>query len=167
MQEIADVAGVGRTTLHRHFPGRRDLMRAITLDALEECEAAIGAARMGEGTAAEVVARLAGGLVPIGERFHFLLYEAELEEDPEIQAADARVTGPVGELVERGRREGTFRPDVPAAWILDAFEALVYAAWEGVHKGRLAPLDAPRLVTGTLLSGLGKTGERSHRGNRT
>lgn len=156
MQAVADAAGVSRATLHRHFTGRQDLVREIALDALAECEAAVVAARLEEGSVAESITRLVEGLVPIGERFQFLLYEAQLAGDPEFAAADARVLRPVGELIERGKRDGTFRPEVPAAWIGDALGALIYAAWESVRDGKIARRDAPGLVTATLLTGLGR-----------
>ena len=158
MREISEAAGVGRATLHRYFPGRDDLIRALVIDVLAECEAAIGSARTEEGTAAEALSRLVEALVPIGERFHFLLYEAYFESDPEVAAADARILRTVDVLIERGKRDGTFRPEVPVAWIGDALEALLYAAWEGVRDGKIARRDAPGLVVSTLLSGLG--GER-------
>jgi AcrR family transcriptional regulator len=164
MQEIAEAAGVGRTTLHRYFPGREDLIRAIALDALREYEASVRAARLDEGTVAEGLARLVEGLVPMGERFHFLLGEAQLEGDPAFLDAYARLDHPVNLLVERGKRDGTFRSDVPTAWVGGALEALVYAAWEGVRDGGIARRDAPGLVTTTLLSGLGGGATREERG---
>lgn len=158
MREISEAAGVGRATLHRYFPGRDDLIRALVIDVLAECEAAIGSARTEEGTPAEALSRLVEALVPIGERFHFLLYEDYFEGDPEVAAADARILRTVEVLIERGRWDGTFRPEAPVAWIGDALEALLYAAWEGVRDGKIARRDAPGLVVSTLLSGLG--GER-------
>lgn len=155
MQAVADAAGVARATLHRYFTGRQDLVRAIAIGALAECEAAVAGARLGEGAVSEAISRLVEGLVPIGESLQFLLYEAQLTEDPEFAAADARVLKPMGELIERGKQDGTFRPEVPAAWIGDSLQALVYAAWEGVRDGKIARRDAPGLVTTTLLSGLG------------
>lgn len=160
MQAVAEAAGVSRATLHRHFTGRQDLMREIALDALAECEAAVVGARLEEGVVEEALRRLVDGLVPIGERFQFLLYNvlynAQLTEDPEFAAADARVLEPVGELIERGKRDGTFRAEVPAAWIGDALEALIYAAWLSTRDGKIARRDAPGLVTSTLLGGLGE-----------
>ena len=158
MREISEAAGVGRATLHRYFPGREDLIRAIVVDVLVECEAAIVSARIEEGLGTEALTRLVEGLVPIGERFHFLLYEVRFEDDPEVSAADARILRSVDGLIERGKRDGTFRPEVPVAWIGDALEALLYAAWEGVRDGKIARREAPGLVVSTLLTGLG--GER-------
>ena len=106
----------------------------------------------------EAVQRLAEVLVPMGHRFHFLLEETQLYSDPEYLAAEERLVKPLRELAERGRQEGSFRNDVPTAWVVDALGALIFAAWEGVRDGRIAALDAPRLVATTVLSGLGKVG---------
>lgn len=154
MQEIAGAAGVGRTTLHRYFPSRDALVRAIAMDAVEECEAAIEESRIEEGPVVEAIERLFGALVPIGERYHFLILESQLDDDPEFLVVEERIDAPIVKLIERGRRDGTFRANVPAAWILNAMGALLFAAWEGVRDGDLAPRETPRLVTTTLLSGL-------------
>ncbi|MGF1473787.1 MAG: TetR/AcrR family transcriptional regulator [Rubrobacteraceae bacterium] len=155
MQEIADAAEVGRTTVHRYFPGREDLIRAVALQAVAESEAAIEAARLGEGPVEHAVRRLAEALVPMGHRFHFLLDEAQLLSDPEYRATEQRFVKPLEKLAERGRHEGVFRAEVPVAWIVDTTGALVFAAWEGIRDGRIAALDAPNLVATTLLSGVG------------
>lgn len=158
MERIADAAGVGRTTLHRHFRSRDVLIRAIALNAMEECEAAIGKARLGEGSPRGAMERLFEALIPVGERYHFLLAEAQLEEDSEISEAEERVSGPIRDLIGRGKEDGTFRADVPSSWVLNAMGALLFAAWEGVRDGDLAPRETPRLVTQTLFSGLGGSG---------
>lgn len=164
MERIAGAAGVGRTTLHRHFRNRDVLVRAIALDAMEECEAAIAKARPEEGSAREATERLFEALIPVGERYHFLLAEAQLEDDPELGSAEKRIDAPIRDLIERGKGDGTFRVDVPSAWVLQAMGALLFAAWEGVRDGQLAPRDTPGLVTETLLSGLAGSGSRARKG---
>jgi AcrR family transcriptional regulator len=164
MERIAEAAGVGRTTLHRHFRSRDALIRAIALDAVEECEAAMEEARLEQGSAREATERLFGALIPVGERYHFLLAEAQLEDDPEIRDAEEKIDAPVRRLIERGKGDGTFRAGVPSAWILRAMGALMFAAWEGVRDGELAPRDTPGLVADTLFSGAGGSGLRARRG---
>lgn len=159
MQEIADAAGVGRTTVHRYFPGREDLIRTIALQAVVESEAAMKEARLGEGPVEDAVQRLAEALVPVGHRFHFLLDEAQLYSDPVYLATEEKIVKPLEELADRGKREGAFKAGVPVAWIVDTIGALVFAAWEGVRDGRIAALDAPNLVATTLLSGVGASGQ--------
>lgn len=164
MQRIAEAAGVGRTTVHRFFPSREDLIRAIWAQALEEAEAAMDSARPEEGSIEEALERLARALVPIGERFRFLMqesyYPAQVGESSDVEdtfsaEAEERLTVPLRALVERGRRDGAFRLEIPSAWIVSVFWALVFAAWEDIQAGRIAPLDAPRLVKTTVLRGLG------------
>jgi AcrR family transcriptional regulator len=40
--DVAAAAGVGRTTVHRYFPERSDLLAAISTDVLDKVEAAAG-----------------------------------------------------------------------------------------------------------------------------
>ena len=47
--DIAEAAGVGRSTLHRHFSERGDLMRAVALHVHEVSTAAITAGRSPNG----------------------------------------------------------------------------------------------------------------------
>ena len=162
MERIAEAAGVGRTTLHRHFRNREALVRAIALNAVEECEVALRKARLEEGSAREATERLFEALIPVGERYHFLLAEAQLEDDPELEASEKRIDAPIRALIERGKQDGTFRAGVPSAWNLHAMGALLFAAWEGVRDGDLARRDTTRLVTETLLFGVagGKASSR-------
>ena len=44
---------------------------------------------------------------------------------------------PVSRLIERGRREGAFRDDVPADWLVACTNALFHAAAAEVRAGRL------------------------------
>lgn len=60
---------------------------------------------------------------------------------------------PLADLVERGRAGGRLRTDLPAWWLVASLQATVYAAWEAITDGRLAPLDAPDLVLTSVLDG--------------
>ncbi len=58
LSEIASAARVGRTTLHRYFPERSDLVDAVAAEATRAVGEAAAAARLGEGTGAEALVRL-------------------------------------------------------------------------------------------------------------
>ena len=156
----AEAAGVGRATVHRHFPARADLMRALAVEAMAQGRAALDRARLDEGPAVAALGRLVAALVPMGDRFHFLLLEPQHGVDPEYEVAEKELSAVLEEFAERGRQEGVFAPEVPPIWFVDALAALVFAAWESVHAGRIAARDAPGLVTRTLVSGLVVTGDK-------
>jgi hypothetical protein len=56
----------------------------------------------------------------------------------------------IRKLVERGRREGAFRTDVPAEWLVTVFHALIHAAGDDVRAGRIRPGDALEALGTTI-----------------
>ena len=89
---VAAAAGVGRTTLHRHFPDRATLMRALARDADAQTASAIARSDPDDGPAVEALGRLVYELLLLGDRFTFLLHEPDLAGDPEVRGAEARTT---------------------------------------------------------------------------
>jgi hypothetical protein len=53
-------------------------------------------------------------------------------------------------LVERGRREGAFRTDVPTDWLVTSSLALIHAAAEEVRAGELDAQAALDVLTTTV-----------------
>lgn len=155
--EIAQAAGIGRATLHRHFTSRNDLLRAITLKAIGDAEQAVAASRIGEDSALDAVERVVHALMPIGHRYYFLLRisDPELEADRAITTAVERLTARLEQLLLRGQREGVLRADLRAQWLGEVMGVVLFAAWEGIRDGVIAPRDAPNLVLTTLLDGVG------------
>ncbi|PTL75167.1 TetR family transcriptional regulator [Vitiosangium sp. GDMCC 1.1324] len=153
LDEVARTAGVGRATLHRHFGSRTELIRAAGLDAIAQLEQALRAHPFEKLPPAAALDAMATALVPWGEKLRFLLVASELEEDPELKAAEARVDERIGAVLDRAREKGVLRRDVPLAWLFSSFEALLYAAWMAVARGDLAANDASRTFLETFLHG--------------
>jgi TetR/AcrR family transcriptional regulator, mexCD-oprJ operon repressor len=68
-------------------------------------------------------------------------------------AALARTHHPIqrlGRLVERGRADGSFRTDLPTAWLLTSALALVHAAAQEVRAGRIDEPNALHVLTVTV-----------------
>lgn len=151
---IAEAAGVGRTTLHRHFADRAKLVRALARDADDQTVHAIERSRLHEGSAVAALGRLLYELLLLGDRFSFLLREPELVADPEVLAAERRTTQVITDLIARGQREGEVRRDLPPAWIAEAAGTLVYAAWIAVESGSLDRAEAHGAVLAVLLDGV-------------
>jgi AcrR family transcriptional regulator len=159
LDEIATAAELGRATLHRHFASRADLLRQIGLAALATIEATVAEARLEQYEPEAALQCLIEVLTPLGDDAHFLLYAAELFEDPDLKRADERVINLILPVLGRLRQAGLVRGDLPDAWMFASLEALLYAAWNAVHLGIVARNDAPRLVLTSFLHGAGCSGD--------
>ncbi|MDX8348094.1 helix-turn-helix domain-containing protein [Cognatiyoonia sp. IB215446] len=158
LRDVAERAGVGRATLHRHFPGRAELMRALANIALVELEEAVEEATANAESYEEGFRLSLMATVPLANRQWFLANEG-LDADPEIGAAYASSLAALCTDVEAAKEEGAFDPHVPTAWIVEAYENLTYAAWSLVRSGEATPKQAAELAWRTLSRGL-KGGSR-------
>jgi AcrR family transcriptional regulator len=151
--EVAAAAGVSRTTLHSLFPTRQALLVALAQEAMDLVDEAYREARPDDGRAVEALQRMVATMVPLGPRVEFLLRERSLDADPEITARYEGLDAPLIRTVERGQRDGELRADLPAWWLVSTVVGTVYAAWEAIADGRLAPRDAPAMVMTTVVDG--------------
>ena len=153
MGDVAAAAGVSRTTLHSRYPSRQALLVALAHAAMSLVEQAYAGARLDDPSVPAALGRVVDALVPLGPRIEFLTRERSLDEVEEVNERYLALDRPLIELVERGQATGVLRGDVPAWWLVAALAALVYAAWEAIAEGRLAPRDASPLVLSTALDG--------------
>lgn len=151
--DVAQRAGVGRATLHRHFPGRPELMRALAKIAMAELDEAVDQATIDAPSYEEAFRLSLFAIVPLANRQWFLANEG-LEADPEIAAAYESSLQELRRDVEKAKEEGAFNPNVPTAWIVEAYENLIYAAWSLVRSGEATPRQAAELAWRTLSQGL-------------
>jgi len=154
LAEIATYAKVGKATLHRYFPGRDDLMLALGYRTLAQVSNAILESRLNEGSITEALGRLTEALVPLGDKWHFLLTEPILDTHPHFVEADTLTQRPILALIQRGQANGELRADLSAEWLLHMMNFALYATWECVFDGSLARKDAGRLLMTTLLGGI-------------
>ena len=155
LNEIAAAAGIGRTTLHRYFTNREELLQALNEMAILDAERAIAESRLEEGPVVEAIERVVQGLLPIGHRFQFLLREGDIQMSKDMEARWTHLEDLFDQLMRRGQQEEVLRRDLPARWLNDSLTALIFVAWEGIHNGHIAPRDAPRLIMTTFLAGTG------------
>ncbi|MCA1222121.1 TetR/AcrR family transcriptional regulator [Streptomyces sp. 8L] len=153
MDEVAKAAGIGRATLHRHFAGRDALVRALESLGLRETEAALDAARLGEGAAGDALRRFVAAVEPAAGLLAFLVTENQLFEGDVHEGwnrIDARITA----LFRRGQERGEFRIDLPPAWLTEALYGLIGACVWSIQDGRIAAKDFSYMTTELLLGGV-------------
>ena len=151
--DVAQRAGVGRATLHRHFAGRAELMRDLAKIALAELEDAVEQATADAKSYEEGFRLSLFATVPLANRQWFLANEG-LEADPQIAAAYDASLDALRQDVEDAKKEGAFDPQIPTVWIVEAYENLTYAAWSLVRSGEATPKQAAELAWRTFSQGL-------------
>ena len=157
LADITLAAGVGRATLHRQFTSREDLLRTLAHIAIEEMDAATQQACDGIESYGEAMRLCLEALIPLGNR-HGFIARVPIEEDDALLAEYARLDTEACDMAEGARTEGVFAASIPAGWIAQAYDHLLYAAWESVHSGEATPSQAAGLAWRTLTRGLGATG---------
>jgi AcrR family transcriptional regulator len=153
LAEVAEAAGISRTTLHKHYATRDELVRAVGLRATEIWEQAVDRVADEPGTEAGLRGLLAA-MIESGPQLTFLWRNPALDEDHELTQRYIDVEKRCLAVLDRARRQGLIAASTPDWWMLQTVFALVYTAAEAVQFGKLAPLDAPDLALGTLLRGL-------------
>ena len=82
-----------------------------------------------------------------------LLLAAQRELPPErIRAHHNKPMRRVERLVQRGRREGAFRTDLPTSWLVAVFYNVIHGAADELNAGRLSAGSAAQAITATLLA---------------
>ena len=125
MGKIAAAAGIARATLYTYFPTRESLLQALEAGANEEARRGLDEANLDQVPVDEGLARAIRALVAVGENFIVLLRERRPPEPA--------FTAPLAALLDRGRKEGLIRGDVPLPILVDSLLVLVAVC---VREGR-------------------------------
>jgi AcrR family transcriptional regulator len=158
LAQVAEAAGIGRTTLHKQYATRDDLLLAVGHRAIDLWEQAVAGAGAGNGYSDEAdggLRALVAAMIPIGPQLAFLWRTPAFDHLGELGerwlAGQARCLA----VLKRAQDLGALAAGVPDWWLLQMLYSVVYVAAESVAAGQLAPLDAPGLALGTFLHGLG------------
>lgn len=159
VSEIAKAAGVGRVTLYGHFPNRTDLVDAAFARAVDEGHAALDGVDL-SGEPNQALTRLIQSSWALVNRSRALLLAAQEVLPPgRIRELHAGPMERVQRLVERGRREGTFRTDLPTSWLVGVLHSVMHNAADEINAGRLTPDEAAGFITATILASLTPPGK--------
>lgn len=148
MEDIAARAGVSKATIYLYFPGKEELFREVVHRSLTGLKEALGSLEVGV-TARSSLEALVGVVWDElrSARFYdvYRLVLAEVNTMPELAREYAReVRGPITEasrpVLERGVREGEFRPGDVSVWSRMLMALLVKHALWCARKGTVEEL---------------------------
>jgi AcrR family transcriptional regulator len=153
LTQVAEAAGIGRTTLHKQYATREDLLRAVgnrVIDLWEQVTEVASVDDADGGLRAAIEA-----MIPIGPQLAFLWRTPSFDHDQDLETRWNAFTQQTLAILKRAQDRGVISAAVPDWWLLSTFHAVIYIASERVQLGHLARLDAPGLALSTLLHGIG------------
>jgi TetR/AcrR family transcriptional regulator, mexCD-oprJ operon repressor len=149
---VAARAGVSRPTVYAHFADRERLITALVERAVTRTIDALAAAELDRDPPVDALRRMLASSWRELDRGEGLARASAATLSPEaMRRAHESIRAAIGELIRRGRAEGTFRTDLPADWLAAACLALIHAAAEEVYEGGLDQRAALELLTASVV----------------
>lgn len=128
---IAAEAGVSRPTLYAHYRSIPDILEAAVERSVVASLSAFEEARPQDGPADQALLRMAEASWRQLGRYEALARgAAEHLPAGAVHRSHQAMLAPLQALVDRGRREGAFRTDLPADWLASLYFALLHGAQE-------------------------------------
>jgi AcrR family transcriptional regulator len=154
LPDIAEAAGVGRTTLHRYFPDRESLIEAAVEDSIQAISQSVAEAALDQGPSMDALRRAVAAMVAVGDRLMFVFGDPRVLQGYRAPDGVVPPSDPVLDLIKRGQAEGAFDPEVSASWIQHVLWVLVYRGCEDADSGELPRHGITATVIRTLENGI-------------
>jgi AcrR family transcriptional regulator len=172
VDDIAREAGYGKGTLYLYFKDKEDLYYHTLLAVFEAYEQAIRGCIGPDVPPAEILESIAAGMIAFfaGNRDTFRLLHTM--SGPGSGPLKQKLMEPVRnkidrllafeeEVIERGKKEGAFRTDIPSRDMVHGFTGMVNFAMQSLlFSGPAEPLDAARraeVIMRIFLEGVART----------
>ncbi|MED5814262.1 TetR/AcrR family transcriptional regulator [Mycolicibacterium sp. 050232] len=152
LSDIAAAADVGRSTVHRYYPERTDLLRALARHVHELTIAAIDRADPMHGPVEAALRRVVETQLDLGPIVLFVYSEPTILADRELAAHLDTGDEAIIEVLNRASAD---RPDYPPGWARRVFWALLDAGYEaakqdGTPRHQIVDAIMTSLTAGTI-----------------
>ena len=151
LQQIADEAGVARTTVHRRFANREALLEALMSDMLAQMEAVVDDSRPGTAPPLVALHEMCAGYIRVKSRWR--LGESSAPSAAHQETIE-RIMAKNRALFQRLAESGAIAPDTDLDWAVSVFFALLHEAIGRRAATGAEPDTLAALVTSTLVGGL-------------
>jgi len=153
--EIAQLAGIGRATLYRHFETRERLVETLARQCLARTNDALAPMRHQRLSGRAAIAEGVRVLLPMADRYHFLLnLPLFVSNDPQLTGIWEGQLFVLTAVMNQAKTEGSIDTEVPTEWAMRVFDSLIYAAWN-LYRDRSQELDAAhQQVVETFFTGV-------------
>lgn len=132
LSDVAKRADVARSTLHRYFPERADLIAAVDAYTQQQIGEIAERCSLDNTNVIESMVRLA---LEYFERWDAIMwgYSDAWESSDEPPEDDLDIE--LGKMIEQGQADGVIDATMPSDWFQHAMYAIVYSAWEYERNG--------------------------------
>jgi AcrR family transcriptional regulator len=148
MATIADEAGVGIGTLYRHYPTREALLAALTLRSFQLVLQHARTAALSDVPAPEALEQFFEQTITARNEFILPLHGGPVIHDGKIVALRTEIRDLLEQVLARGRRERTIRPDATPIDIIIAGAMLAQPLPHTADWDQLARRQAQIFVAG-------------------
>ncbi|WP_454083464.1 TetR/AcrR family transcriptional regulator [Georgenia sp. Marseille-Q6866] len=152
LADVAAAAAVGRTTLHRYFPERADLVKAVVRHVAQRSMQAIERAEPQTGPVEAALRRIVEAHLELGSILMFIYTDPAIGSDPstaaELTAMESGIDGVLA------RRDLNLNPHLSGPWLRRTFWALLYAGWETADSGEMTRQQIVEAILTTLTRGV-------------
>lgn len=158
LQQLARSAGISKATLYRISPTREGVIDLLMERASQHLQDALVRADLDAPPHAAALQRLTEAVVQ-GREYYLFWNHAHWTRLIDARNEDAGVQIPsffgdaLGTFFLNGQKAGVFRVDVPAMWLVRAYDSLLYAAMDAAQRGEIAPLGMASMVQKLFLEG--------------
>jgi len=157
LSDIANHAGVGRTTLYRQYENREKLITAIAVYCLERIDEVTAPIEKRAKSALDAIRLMFELTMPLTQEFQFLTHVEQLiEDDPNIVAVSEQQKKELVELVEYAQQRKEIKASLPTSWVVNLIEGLFHIAWVQQQKAGASAQEAAALAFETFCSGVAK-----------
>lgn len=148
---VAARAGVSRVTVYAHFSTREAILEAVIERAVARAAETFDAATSDASSAVEALDRAIRASWVELSRHAGVAQAAAAQMSPDaLRRTHEAGYAHARRLFEAGMERGEFRTDVPVAWLVSVYHALLHAAGDDVRAGRLDSDTALHALTTTL-----------------
>lgn len=177
LAQIAATAGMGRSTVHRYFADRAELLAAVDQECRRRFSIATGRARPAGGSGLEACHRLCDEYLGLGSVLGLIFADNALidpdswsgsgdhpgpgtEADPggdRRDDEDPDEDDPFVQAVVRGQRDHTVDPQLPVSWAVTTLWMLLYSAWLYHSTHRASRREVSALLVRTVAGAIGRS----------
>lgn len=153
LEQVAEAAGVARTTVHRRFANREALLRAMGASAWRRIKEAVEAARPLTAPPMVALHQATANVLAVKDSWTFALDNADTS-DPETAEVAEEVFALRDAALARARDAGIFAEDTDLEWLRRVYIALISESVHGQEEAGDPDVLATRVLD-TLVHGFG------------